>query len=859
MRRSLTIFLTIMSVARLSAQTPARGSAGVAVAGVVQDQTGAIIPAAQVTLTLAGAANAAQAVMTVMTDNAGAFRIEHVTPGTYELRVEFARFKPHVTRVRVGNRAPGSTTVVLQIEGVKQEITVGGGIARASADAASNLNAITVDADALDNLPVLDQDIVGAMARFLDASSIGTGGITLVVDGMEVHALNVSASAVQQIKINQDPYAAEFARPGRGRIEIITKPGGRDYSGALNFRFRDNRFAARNAFAVTKPAEQRRTFEGSFGGPLAGIPKTNFMVSGSHGAEDTQSIVFADTLTGAVRLNVATPATSELLSAIVNHQQGDKHTMSFRFSHRAESDTNQGVGGFNLPDVGSNHHNREDELSYGQQTVISPHLLNEFRFMVGDERETRVSVRPDRRIVVQDAFVGGGAQNDTLRTEHHFTLVETVTWSRGPHTVKTGFNIPDWSWRGFDDRSNTGGTFSFSSLQDYALGRAYAFTQQLGNGHTLFLEKILGAFIQDEIRVRPNLSVDMGLRYDWQNFFHDNNNLAPRFSFAYAPGEKRDTVVRGGAGVFYDRSGEGPIRDILRYDGQHLLRYVIVDPGYPNPLAPGQTLGAQPVSIVRLSPDAPIPYTIQYSTAIERQLRPKTTLAITFVGSRGVDLFRSRDVNAPPPPAFASRPDPEHGVVRQIESAGRLNAASLQFTLRGQVTKFFNGSAEYSFGRAYNDTNGVNWMPPNSYDLSLEYARADFNQRHRLELFGIVNAGKNLNVGASLSMASGRPYSLTTGGDDFNTGSANARPAGAARNSLEGPGFANLDLRWSREFVVSNLHGRKHTLTAGVDAFNVLNRVNYSYFVGNMSSPFFGHAIAAQAPRRTQFSLRVRY
>jgi len=224
-----------------------------------------------------------------------------------------------------------------------------------------------------------------------------------------------------------------------------------------------------------------------------------------------------------------------------------------------------------------------------------------------------------------------------------------------------------------------------------------------------------------------------------------------------------------------------------------------------------------------------------------------------------VHVFRSRDFNAPPPLAYAARPDAAHGVVRQIESAGRLNAASLQFTLRGQVAKFFNGSAEYSFGRAYNDTNGVNWMPPNSYDLSLEYARADFNQHHRLELFGIVTAGKNLNVGATLSMASGRPYSLTTGHDDFNTGSADARPAGVSRNSLEGPGFANLDLRWSREFVVSNLHGRKHTVTAGIDAFNVLNRVNLSYFVGNMSSPFFGQAISAQAPRRMQFSLRLRY
>lgn len=316
-----------------------------------------------------------------------------------------------------------------------------------------------------------------------------------------------------------------------------------------------------------------------------------------------------------------------------------------------------------------------------------------------------------------------------------------------------------------------------------------------------------------------------------------SQTLAPRASFALAPGERGRTVTRGGAGVFYDRTGPGPLQDLLRYDGQHLQRYVLVDPGYPNPLQPGQSLGAQPLSVVQLAPDVTIPYTVQYSVGIERQLRPKTTLAVNLIGSRGVGLFRSRDINAPPPPFYAARPDPARGVVRQIESAGRMNAESLQFTLRGQVTRFFNGSAEYTFGRAHNDTNGIGWMPPNNYDLSLEYARADFNQRHRVELFGTIAAGRNMNVGMSMSLSSGRPYSLTTGLDLFNEGTANARPTGVPRNSLEGPGFANVDLRWSRELVMTAAKGHKR----------------------NLSAPFFGRAISAQPARRLQFSARLRY
>src|ERR1043166_4376703 len=167
---------------------------------------------------------------------------------------------------------------------------------QASADAAANLNAITIDEDTLDDLPVLDQDIVGAMSRFLDSSAIGTGGTTILVDGVEVNALALSASAVQQIKINQDPYSAEFMRPGRGRIEIVTKPGGKDYSGTFNLRFRDSALYARNAFATTVPPQQRRIFEGTIGGPVPNAARTNFLLSASFDAEDNQANVYADTL-----------------------------------------------------------------------------------------------------------------------------------------------------------------------------------------------------------------------------------------------------------------------------------------------------------------------------------------------------------------------------------------------------------------------------------------------------------------------------------------------------------------------------------------------------------------------------------
>jgi hypothetical protein len=319
-------------------------------------------------------------------------------------------------------------------------------------------------------------------------------------------------------------------------------------------------------------------------------------------------------------------------------------------------------------------------------------------------------------------------------------------------------------------------------------------------------------------------------------------------------------VVRSGAGLFYDRSGPNPIQDILKYDGTTLLRYTITDPGYPSPLPPGAPAAATPPGIVVFEPGIVIPSMLQYNVSVERELRKGTTASVTYTHSHAFNQFRSRDINAPLPPSYAARPDPRYAVVREIESEAMYASDSLQVSLKGKIAPRFAGSVQYTLGKAMSDTAGVNWTPPNSYDLSGEYARADYDQRHRFYVIGTYNADAWFNAGASLALESGRPYSITTGHDDFNTGTANARPAGVPRNSLEGPGYASLDLRWSRSFPLRVGGGKTGpAAVASIDAFNVFNRVNYSRYIGTLTSPFFGQAIAAQAPRQIQMSVRLKF
>src|SRR6185437_8177786 len=161
--------------------------------------------------------------------------------------------------------------------------------------------------------------------------------------------------------------------------------------------------------------------------------------------------------------------------------------------------------------------------------------------------------------------------------------------------------VPDISRRGMDDNTNTGGTYYFSSLQDFNLRRPYSFIQQQGDGHIVFLEVVAGGFVQDDYRLRPNLTISAGLRYDWQNFFHDNNNFSPRLALAWSPGTSRKTVMRAGGGIFYDRTGNAPIFDLERYSGLRLQQVVLSDPIYPVIPPPGG-LATMPSTLVRLDP-----------------------------------------------------------------------------------------------------------------------------------------------------------------------------------------------------------------------------------------------------------------
>lgn len=838
------LFLTAISVC-------ARAQAPGALNGIILDPSGRVIAGATVVLRQPRPAVR----LTEHTDSRGLFSFPRLSAGLYTMDVAFSGFTSFKKSVRITAGHQSQERIVLSIAATRSEVTVTAAAQTAAVEPDANANAVTLNSSVITTLPVLNNDYLAELLRFLAPEDIATSGPSLRVNGVGAENASVAPSAIASIKIGKDPYDAEYARPGKGRIAVTTKTGSRHYHGSADFLFRDSDLNARNPFASARAPERRGQFDGTLGGPVGSGTATTFLVSADLDYDDLQAAVFARGLEGTIKGNVPTPSRNGVFSGLIEHHFSDMDTATIFFSHTSDLAENSGVGGLVLPSAGTDVRVGQDRIVFGQQIVLSSSLVNQFHLLADYDTGSTVSLQPEPKIVVQGAFTGGGAQADESRNEEHVDLNELLLYSRGKHLLKFGFDVPHWGRVGIFDRQNTAGTFTFANLSAFASSAPLSYAAQFGDGDFNYMEEVLGAFVQDDYHVRPNLVLSAGLRYDWQDIFSNSSDFAPRFSFAYSPG-KGGTVVRGGVGVFYDRTGDGPETYLLAFGRQRLRQVLAIDPTYPAPLGPGSDLADLPYNLVQLSPAFQTPAILQYSFAVEHPLARDTTLVVTYIGSHSYHLFRSLDLNQPLPPLYAAQPNPAISTLQEIESDGHGASDTIEVSLRRKVTKYFTGLADYRLGWAWDDTGGIFYFPPNSYDLAGEWGPSDTDERQRFDLLGTFRSGKLVNLGVALNFHSGLPYTMTTGLDAYNDGRADARPLGVPRNSLRGPGYADVDLRWSHGFVLGR--GQKksgRTATIAVDAFNAFNRVNYTAFVGDLASPFFGNAVSAFPARQLQVSL----
>ena len=833
----------------------AAGQGPAQIGGTVSDPSGAVIPGAQVSVVSPQGKTVAQGA----TDSRGAFRFPAVATGSYILDVLEPGFREAKQPLKVDGRLQSQIRVTLSVAARDETVKVEGGDSSTQIGAAiaQNQNANSVDRDALDRLPAFDQDYIATLSRFLNPDATGTNGITLVVNGIEANGPGVTASAIKSVKINQNPYTALFARPGRARIEITTEGGTPQFHGSATFLYRDSLFDAQNPFAAVKAGEQRTYYEGSLTGPLSHSKKTTFLLSLERDNDNLEAFVDAVLPTGALKENVPNPTRHSFLSGRVFHDYGQANQFWMGYSYEHETVSNAGVGGTVLPEAGAGTLFFEHEVNVQDTYVISSELLNQMHFLVGHFDNQTHSLSEAPQIAVSGAFTGGGAQADARKTEYHFDGTDLVTYTTGKQEIKFGIDVPDISRRAYDNFTDWTGVYSFADLNAYAANTPFAYQVQSGQGHMPFVEKTVAGIFEDTIRVSSRLELAAGVRYYWQNYFRDiGHNVAPRLSFAYAPTQKGTTVIRGGAGMFFDRTGPSPISDLLHFNGIRLKRFIVADPSFP---ATASEVTAVPTSVVVLDPRVRLPYTIQYGVGVERQVTAKSTAAANYVGTRGIDLFRSIDANAPPPLDFAARPHPSLGQEREMQSEGYLKSNALELTFRGKPVSFFTGQAQYTLGRTHNNTSGITYFPANSFAPNQDWSRSDNDRRHKFDLLGTFTARDWFEFGTALSIYSGLPVNITTGNDENNDGMALDRPAGVPRNSLHGPGYLDLDLNLSHEFAFARDREKGPTATVSIDSFNVLNHPNDTTYVGVVTSPIFDRGVIALPPRRMQFNLVFKF
>jgi Carboxypeptidase regulatory-like domain/TonB dependent receptor len=845
--------------------------------GSVTDSTGAIVPGAQVQLLAADGSLAA----TATSDATGMFRLQAPHTGAYVLSVSMAGFQPVTKAVQASTALTAPLSMVLSVASSVQQVTV---TAASSVDLTAGENngdTAVMTSDDLKDLPVFDNDYVTAMGAFLDSGDTATAGTGLMVDGVEANRAMVSPSAVQEVHINQDPYSAQYYRPGRGQIEIITREAQQEYHGQFNFLFRDSAMNAQQDFSPNKPFEQRRIYEGNVTGPIRFIPKSAFLFSFNRAEEDLDAVVNAtvaptpDDPLGVFNENVPAPTRDTEFSLRVGHQFGDTNNAYVMYAFQDSTNQNEGVGNQTLPEAGYDAQYREDDLTLHDDYAASATTLNQASLVLERWDHPLTDAQEGPQIIVNGDYTGGSAQNDQDSSEYNLRANDMVTWTHGRNLVKWGVNVPHFSRRVFDDHTDEDGSYSYSptyaadgtetetAIQAEQAGDPSGYTLKEGQTRFVYHQQEVGAFIQDQVKVGSRFSLTPGVRWDWQNFLPgDGLNFSPRFSFGLVLNKEHEMVLRGGGGIYYDRIGSGPLLDIARYEDAKLRLLQISANQEPlcYPISECVDVAALPPSIVLRAPGIRTPYQIQEGILVERKVGEKGNLSIGGRMNRGVDVFRSVDLNAPPGPLYAQRPNPNYSQVREMQSAGTQKGTALDINYRGRFNKRFTGFAWYTWSHYGNNTSGIWWFPENQQDPNADWGPADWDQRQHFGLYAMINPQHLLNLGVGVFTNTGHPWTELTGTDAYGDDLFNARPAGVARNSEIGPGYSDLDLRWGYDFKLHPKEvDRSPTVGLSVASFDVLNHPNGSYVDTVEGSPDFGEVTSADPPRRAQLGMRFNF
>ena len=829
--------------------------------GRIADPSGALIPGTQVIVSNKDG----QTVGSATADGTGNYEIHVAAPGTYTVTATSEGFAPFVTQgITVTAGQIKRVDISMAIETTQQNVVVSDETPTVSVDADSNSNSMVIKGADLDALSD-DPDELSNELSALAGPSAGPNGGQIYIDGFTGGQLPPKSS-IREIRVNQNPYSAEFDKLGFGRIEILTKPGTDKLHGQFFAMGNDNNFNTGNPFTTNISPYSSYQYNGTLNGSLS--KSASFFISAEHRSQNYDSIY--DTPCDengncacpgtefCINGSIPNPRSRTNVSPRLDLQLGKKNTLTIRYQYYHDSEKGN-LGSAALPTEATGESTNDNNLQVSDTEIINDKIVNETRFQYNRVLSNTNSVSSAPNISVTTGFSAGGSTEQNIHDHSdRWEFQNITTMSLGRHALKFGTRLRDSRDA---ENADTGfnGSFTFNGNTAYttAIQNPAAATPQQLNYSTGTPKVLANVFdeslwIQDDWKVNPRWTLSGGLRWESQNHISDHSDWAPRFSTAYAldgkGGKQAKTVLRAGYGIFYDRLQIGNFLSINRSIDQE--QFTLANP-INDPTGSGACFDATVFdpsncttntpttvnnrSIYSVTPSYRSPYTQQFGASLERQLTKKETATVTYLHSTGVHQLVEINANAPYSPTY----DESAGYRYQYLPEGIFKQDQMILNTNARISPNFSLFGFYTLSFAHTDGSGGT-TASNSTFLGQDYGRAAFVSRNQVFVVGNYTWKWGLRFNPFLVAMSGKPFNITIPTDPYGDGFFNHRPAvvdasnctaDSTRYASE-PGYGCLDTQpVTGEKLIENNAGH------GPAAVAVNLRLSRSFGIGPKVEP----------------------
>jgi hypothetical protein len=896
--------VAVLVLTALVAGTATYAQTGGTLQGAVMDDQGLALPGATVTLTNLETGWTRSDV----TDEQGRYRAPALPPGVYSVQAELAGFATAVQeRVPLTLGQELTINLTLRVATLEETVTVTAAVPLV--ETTSNTLGTTVSRQQLDSLPVPGRSFTALAATAPGVTGVGGGGVnaggqlsrnnSYRIDGVS-NDNNVLASprgglsmeAVREYIVIANQFSAEYGEASGAIVSVVTRSGTNDFQGRGFLFHRDESFDAQDPFSKAQGSGQAPFSQQRFGAFTGGPVRRDRMhfFTTYEGVRLDQTAVITSPLVPPSEREVPNNESGDQFFVRTDNRFNANHTMLARYRIDQNEEINSGVGGLNTIERAVDPINRNQDVVVSHTGILSSRVINEVRVQFGRHFADNVVHMPlDSPTINRPSGNFGKPTNQPQgRTEDRWQIVNNLSYSRSAHDFKFGVDYSRIRARSYFN-NNTGGTFDFATdapfdpddLSTYPT----RYTQNIGDPNLFRPNDVIGLFAQDSWRVRNNLTLNLGLRYDKETAFKEATgvedaslNLAPRFGFAWDPFNDQKTVIRGGAGQYYSKvflNITGNIQLARRFVG-----VTIVNPGFPDPYSRG-TQAPQAAPSTTIAPDeVKTPVTRQLSIGFKRELFAGMAVSADYVNSRGRNLYNAPDINAPDP-VTGLRPNPEFARITQYQTTGNSWYNGLLLGLERRSATGASFGLSYTLSKQERDVEDFNFNPQDNYNRAAEKGPANNDRRHQFVANVVYPLPLDFQIGMFMQARSGLPFNITTGVDNNGDTTINDRPdlanpngdprdrstydanftgrvGNLPRNFGRGPKYFETHLRLSKMIYLRGV--RLDRLELFVEALNVTNFVNLGNPNGNLRSAAFGRSTALNgdsSPRQVEIGFRL--